>query len=89
MQNSNTKSGHLNRPMYGHVPNDIVGFDSLAELALDMRWSWNHATDEVWRQLDPKLWEIIRRPESRPHAKLPPHGLQVHLRETGCIRIAE
>ena len=58
MQNSNTKSGHLNRPMYGHVPNDIVGFDSLAELALDMRWSWNHATDEVWRQLDPKLWEI-------------------------------
>jgi len=23
-----------------------------------MRWSWNHATDEVWRQLDPKLWKL-------------------------------
>ena len=38
------------------------GFDSLAELALDMRWSWNHATDEVWRKLDPKLWEITHNP---------------------------
>ena len=38
------------------------GFDSLAELALDMRWSWNHATDKVWRQLDPELWEITRNP---------------------------
>ena len=40
-------------PMYGLLPTDVEGFDSLAELALDMRWSWNHATDEVWRQLDP------------------------------------
>jgi hypothetical protein len=30
------------------LPTDIAGFDSLAELALDMRWSWNHATDRVW-----------------------------------------
>jgi starch phosphorylase len=30
---------------------EVEGFDSLAELALDMRWSWNHAADEVWRQL--------------------------------------
>jgi starch phosphorylase len=37
---------------------EVEGFDSLAELALDLRWSWNHASDEVWRQLDPKLWEI-------------------------------
>ena len=35
----------------------VDGFDSLALLALDLRWSWNHATDEVWRQLDPTLWE--------------------------------
>jgi starch phosphorylase len=44
------------------LPADIEGFDSLAELALDMRWSWNHATDEVWRQLDPKLWEFTQNP---------------------------
>ncbi|MEO8599020.1 MAG: DUF3417 domain-containing protein, partial [bacterium] len=41
---------------------DIEGFDSLAELALDMRSSWNHATDQVWRQLDPELWELTQNP---------------------------
>ncbi|HEX8012296.1 MAG TPA: alpha-glucan family phosphorylase [Casimicrobiaceae bacterium] len=41
---------------------DVAGFDSLAELALDMRSSWNHATDQVWRQLDPVLWEITHNP---------------------------
>src|SRR5579864_6636026 len=38
---------------YRLAPEDIEGFDSLAELALDMRWSWNQATDKLWRQLDP------------------------------------
>ena len=42
--------------------NDVEGFDSLAALALDMRWSWNHATDQVWRQLDPVLWEFTHNP---------------------------
>ncbi|MGA7607881.1 MAG: alpha-glucan family phosphorylase [Anaerolineales bacterium] len=41
---------------------EIAGFDSLAELALDLRWSWNHAADEVWRQLDPALWELTHNP---------------------------
>lgn len=41
---------------------EIDGFNSLMELALDMRWSWNHATDKVWRQLDPALWELTRNP---------------------------
>jgi starch phosphorylase len=41
---------------------EVEGFDSLAELALDLRWSWNHATDDVWRQLDPALWELTQNP---------------------------
>jgi starch phosphorylase len=41
---------------------DVEGFDSLAELALDLRWSWNHCTDEVWRRLDPALWELTQNP---------------------------
>ena len=49
-------------PMYGLLPTQVDGFDSLAELALDMRWSWNHATDDVWRKLDPALWEITHNP---------------------------
>jgi starch phosphorylase len=41
---------------------EIEGFDSLAELALDLRSSWDHATDGVWRQLDPVLWELTHNP---------------------------
>ena len=41
---------------------DIEGLDSLTELALDLRWSWNHAADELWQQLDPGLWEATRNP---------------------------
>ena len=42
--------------------NKLDGFDSLADLALNLRWSWNHATDEVWRQLAPELWETTHNP---------------------------
>ena len=48
--------------MYSSLPTEIDGVDSLAELALDMRWSWNHATDVVWRQLDPALWAVTANP---------------------------
>ena len=41
---------------------DVREFDGLAELALDLRSSWNHATDHVWRQLDPVLWELTHNP---------------------------
>ena len=57
-----TTSARASHPMYSLLPTEIEGFDSLAELALDMRWSWNHATDEVWRQLDPDLWKITNNP---------------------------
>jgi starch phosphorylase len=56
------KKNNVNHPLYNLLPTDIEGFDALAELALDMRWSWNHATDEVWRRLDPELWEITQNP---------------------------
>ncbi len=41
---------------------DVEGFESLVELALDLRWSWNHATDDVWRKLNPMLWELTQNP---------------------------
>ena len=52
----------VSHPIYHLLPTEIEGFGSLAELALDMHWSWNHATDEVWRQLDPELWGITHNP---------------------------
>jgi glycogen phosphorylase len=53
---------HAGHMLYGLLPSDVDGFDSLADLALDMRWSWNHATDDVWRELDPALWELTHNP---------------------------
>ena len=44
------------------LPNETDCFNSLTEFALDMRSSWNHAADEVWRQLDPALWELTHNP---------------------------
>ena len=34
----------------------------LTDLALDLRWSWNHSTDEIWGRLDPELWELTQNP---------------------------
>ncbi len=57
-----SKQTRVGNPSYSLLPTDIEGFDSLAELALDLRWSWNHATDNLWRQLDPELWEFTHNP---------------------------
>ena len=52
----------VGKPASNPLPADAEGFNSLAELALDMRWSWNHAADDLWRQLDPALWELTCNP---------------------------
>jgi hypothetical protein len=41
---------YFEHSVYSLLPTHVEGFDSLVELALDMRWSWNHATDGVWCQ---------------------------------------
>lgn len=48
--------------LYGLWPSDIEGIDSLMELALNMRWSWNHSADELWKELDAALWELTHNP---------------------------
>jgi starch phosphorylase len=57
-----SKQTRVSHPIYSLLPTEIKGFDSLAELALDMRWSWNHAADEVWGELDPALWDLTHNP---------------------------
>ncbi len=47
---------------YGLMHTDVEGIDALIELALNIRWSWNHASDMLWEQLDPELWEFTRNP---------------------------
>jgi len=56
------KPARVSSPIYTFFPTEVEGFDSLAELALDMHWYWNHSADEVWKQLDPALWELTHNP---------------------------
>ncbi len=55
-------SPRTNNPVYTFLPLEVEGFDSLAELALNMRWYWHHSADELWRQLDPALWDFTYNP---------------------------
>ena len=34
----------------------------LAEFALDLRWTWSHAGDDLWRMIDSEVWERTRNP---------------------------
>ena len=45
-----------------HVPPEALSVESLKELALDLRWSWNHGADELWAQLEPELWDRTHNP---------------------------
>jgi len=45
-----------------YLPRDIDGIEQLFELALDLRWSWDHSADELWGQIDPELWAVTHNP---------------------------
>src|SRR5208337_1471116 len=34
----------------------------LTELALNLDWSWSHSSDNLWRQIDPEMWELTHNP---------------------------
>ena len=57
-----SQQAHRDHPLYRQLPTDVAGVDSLAELALNLRWSWNHATDQLWRQMNPELWDLTHNP---------------------------
>jgi starch phosphorylase len=57
-----SESMRVGSPVHAFLPFEVEGFDALAELALDMRWSWNDAADEVWEELDPVLWKLTHNP---------------------------
>ena len=39
-----------------------AGLEPLSELALDLRWTWSHASDALWEALDPQAWAQFRNP---------------------------
>jgi glycogen phosphorylase len=63
----------MGNPISTNVPTEQID-DAITELALDLRWSWNHATDDLWRELEPELWECTQNPwlilQSVSHEKL-------------------
>ncbi|HEY7337973.1 MAG TPA: alpha-glucan family phosphorylase [Bryobacteraceae bacterium] len=52
----------MSNPHFAFHPSEARRADSLAQLALDLRWSWNHSADEIWRQIDPDLWNLTHNP---------------------------
>jgi len=38
------------------------GLEPLAELALDLRWSWSHGHDVLWCRVSPEIWEATENP---------------------------
>jgi starch phosphorylase len=50
-----SEPSQIDQPEQRLISTDVNGFDSLAELALDMHSSWNRAANPVWRQLAPVL----------------------------------
>ena len=50
------------RGLFRALPLDVEGFRVLASLALDLRATWNHTTEQVWRTLDPVLWDLTHNP---------------------------
>ena len=47
---------------YKPLPHDVAGFREIAGLALDLRSTWSRATEQIWRTLDPVLWDLTHNP---------------------------
>ncbi len=49
--------------MYAFLPRALPErLSALTELALDLRWTWSHALDALWKSIDPELWERSHNP---------------------------
>ncbi len=46
-----------------YLPRELpAGLEALRDLALDMRWSWNHEADALWERVEFELWEATGNP---------------------------
>src|SRR5271165_34433 len=52
----------MNDSLHSSLPSETQASDALTRLASDMSWSWNHSADEIWKRLDPELWELTGNP---------------------------
>ncbi len=59
---SDPESSKSEKNVYGANAGSALGIDALKELALNLHWSWNHATDRLWEALDNDLWGSTQNP---------------------------
>src|SRR5580700_3364072 len=59
---SQTKEAFMTSSAYVDRPLDTATSDALTDLALDLRWSFNHSADQLWERLDPELWDLTHNP---------------------------
>jgi starch phosphorylase len=52
----------MTKPIFPHELRSFAGTAELVELALNLRWSWDHSADDLWRALAPELWDLTRNP---------------------------
>jgi starch phosphorylase len=53
---------------------------SLFQLALDLRWTWSHGADALWRHLDAERWAATHNPWHLLH-DIPPEQLNAAVRD--------
>ena len=45
------------------LPADLLPLvEQIADLAMDLRWTWSHGGDAMWKIMDPQLWEQSENP---------------------------
>ena len=59
---SKEKQKHNTNQLYGLMHTDIEGIDALIELALNIRWSWNHCL--LYTSPSPRDGLLSRMPSS-------------------------
>ena len=52
----------MNDSIHSSLPSKTEAWDALTRLALDLSWTYNHSADEIWKRLDPELWELTANP---------------------------
>ncbi|MBI2933940.1 MAG: alpha-glucan family phosphorylase [Chloroflexi bacterium] len=52
-------SGNLLPFLCRHLPPELA---PLVDLALDVRWTWNYGSDQLWQSVDRQAWEKRRNP---------------------------
>jgi starch phosphorylase len=69
------------------------GLEGLIDLAIDLRWSWNHAADELWRKIAPELWDRTGNPwlilQTVATSRLEALGSDANFRNQVDVSIAE